>query len=49
MEEVDSRIDVVKSYAKHEKETMFQQKNYPELKSSENYSTLQKSIANSKI
>ena len=68
-------IDVVKSYAKHEKETIFEvinlrqnmttnekveannkinsnlekiyalAENYPELKSSENYNTLQKSIA----
>ncbi len=68
-------IDVVKSYAKHEKETIFETislrknmtneekmeennkmsanleriyaiaENYPELKSSENYNTLQKSIA----
>jgi len=68
-------IDVVKSYAKHEKETMFEvielrkgmttvekteannkmnanmekinvlAENYPELKSSENFNTLQKSIA----
>lgn len=68
-------IDVVKSYAKHEKETLFEvinlrsnmtteeqieankkmnsnlekihilAENYPELKSSENYNTLQKSIA----
>ena len=52
-------IEVVKSYAKHEKETLFEvnhvmdenfkkinvvAENYPELKASENYKTLQQSI-----